>query len=44
MKIGVTIPNNWGIENPQQVLEFGPMAEDLGFDSIWVMDHLFNSG
>ena len=44
MKIGVTIPNNWGVENPQQVLEFGPLAEDLGFDSVWVMDHLFNTG
>ncbi|GIT43495.1 MAG: hypothetical protein Ct9H300mP11_14310 [Chloroflexota bacterium] len=31
-------------QNPQQVLEFGPLAENLGFDSIWVMDHLFNTG
>ena len=44
MKIGVTIPNNWGIDDPQQVLEFGPLAESLGFDSVWVMDHLFNTG
>ena len=44
MKIGVTIPNNWGVENPQQVLEFGPLAESLGYDSVWVMDHLFNTG
>ena len=44
MKFGVTIPNNWGIEDPQQVLEFGPLAEKLGFDSVWVMDHLFNTG
>ena len=44
MKIGVTIPNNWGIEDPQQVLEFGPLAESLGYDSVWVMDHLFNTG
>ncbi len=44
MKFGVTIPNNWGVEDPKQVLEFGPMAEDLGFDSVWVMDHLFNTG
>ena len=44
MKFGVTIPNNWGIEDPKQVLEFGPMAENLGFDSVWVMDHLFNTG
>ena len=44
MKFGVTIPNNWGIEDPQQVLEFGPLAEKLGYDSVWVMDHLFNTG
>ena len=32
MKLGVTIPNNWGIEDSKQVLEFGPLAENLGFD------------
>ena len=44
MKFGVTIPNNWGVEDPQQVLALGPLAEDLGYDSLWVMDHLFNAG
>jgi len=44
VKFGVTIPNNWGIEDPQQVLDFGPLAEELGYDSVWVMDHLFNTG
>jgi probable F420-dependent oxidoreductase len=44
MKFGVTIPNNWGIEDPQQVLALGPLAEELGYDSLWVMDHLFNTG
>jgi probable F420-dependent oxidoreductase len=44
MKFGVTIPNNWGIEDPKQVLAFGPLAEKLGYDSVWVMDHLFNNG
>ena len=44
MKFGVTVPNNWGIADPQQVLAFGPLAEDLGYDSVWVMDHLFNNG
>lgn len=44
MKFGVTIPNNWGIEDPHKVLDFGPMAEALGYDSVWVMDHLFNNG
>ncbi len=44
MQFGVTIPNNWGIEDPQQVLAMGSVAEELGYDSIWVMDHLFNNG
>lgn len=44
MEIGVTIPNNWGVENPQDVIALGSLAEDLGFDSVWVMDHLFNNG
>jgi probable F420-dependent oxidoreductase len=44
MKIGVTIPNNWGIADAQSVLALGPVAEELGYDSIWVMDHLLNTG
>ena len=44
MEFGVTIPNNWGVEDPQAVVNFGPLAEELGFDSVWVMDHLFNNG
>ena len=44
MHIGVTIPNNWGIADPRQVLALGPLAEALGYDSLWVMDHLLNSG
>lgn len=44
MKFGVTIPNNWGIADPQQVLALGPVAETLGYDSVWVMDHVFNTG
>lgn len=44
MEFGVTIPNNWGLEDPQAVIGFGPLAEELGYDSVWVMDHLFNNG
>ena len=44
MEFGVTVPNNWGIEDPQAVISFGPLAEELGYDSVWVMDHLFNNG
>ncbi|MGQ4807634.1 F420-dependent glucose-6-phosphate dehydrogenase [Candidatus Entotheonellaceae bacterium PAL068K] len=44
MEFGVTIPNNWGIADPRQVLALGRLAEELGYDSVWVMDHLFNTG
>ena len=44
MKVGVTFPNNWGIEDAQAMLAIGPRAEELGFDSLWVMDHLFHVG
>ncbi len=44
MQIGVTIPNSWGVEDPREVLDLGSLAEKLGFDSVWVMDHLFNVG
>jgi probable F420-dependent oxidoreductase len=44
MKIGVTIPNNWGVDNVQDVVALGQYAEELGFDSIWTMDHLLNIG
>src|SRR5262247_2844104 len=44
LRFGVTIPNNWGIADPAQVLALGPLAESLGYDSVWVMDHLLNNG
>lgn len=44
VQFGVTIPNNWGVADPKQVLDLGPEAERMGYDSIWVMDHLFNTG
>ena len=44
MKFGVSIPNHWGVEDPQQMLAVGPMAEELGYASVWVQDHLFNVG
>jgi probable F420-dependent oxidoreductase len=44
MKLGVTIPNHWGVADVHQVLELAVEAETLGFDSIWTMDHLLNVG
>ena len=44
MKLGITIPNNWGIEDPQDVLKIAVTAEEQGFDSVWVNHHIFNAG
>lgn len=44
MQIGVTVANNWGVADFGQVAALGELAEELGFDSIWTMDHLFNVG
>ena len=34
MRFGVTIPNNWGIADPGQVLAMGPLADN---GVIWVL-------
>jgi probable F420-dependent oxidoreductase len=44
MKIGVTIPNSWGVEDVSEVVRLGKLAEELGYASVWTMDHLFNTG
>jgi len=44
LKLGLTIPNNWGLEDPQDVLNIAVKAEEQGFDSVWVNHHVFNAG
>lgn len=44
MRFGFTVPNNFGVEDPHQVVELGVHAEDLGFDSVWVNHHVINIG
>ena len=44
MKFGICIPTNMGIENFRALMSIGPKAEELGFDSVWVSEHLFNAG
>ncbi len=44
MRFGFTVPNNFGVEDPHQVVEIGVLAEDLGFDSVWVNHHVINIG
>jgi probable F420-dependent oxidoreductase len=44
MRIGFSLLNNWGIEDAQAVVGLASRAEELGFDSVWVHDHVFNVG
>ena len=44
MRIGVSLLNNWGIEDAQALVSLATRAEALGFDSVWTHDHVFNVG
>jgi probable F420-dependent oxidoreductase len=44
MRIGFSLLNNWGIEDAQALVGLATRAEELGFDSVWVHDHVFNVG
>jgi probable F420-dependent oxidoreductase len=39
-KAGINLPNGRGQQSFQRLLELAQYAEQLGFDSIWVSDHL----
>jgi probable F420-dependent oxidoreductase len=43
-RIGLIIPTNWGDQPPPygQLLDFCRRADELGFDSLWVIDRLFH--
>jgi probable F420-dependent oxidoreductase len=42
MKIGVSLLNNWGIQDVHALVDLATRAESLGVDSVWVHDHVFN--
>lgn len=42
MKIGLSIPNNWGIADVSELIEIGVLAEQQGFHSLWTSEHLTN--
>jgi probable F420-dependent oxidoreductase len=44
MRIGFSLLNNWGIEDVSALVGLASRAEELGFDSVWVHDHVFNVG
>lgn len=44
MRIGVSLLNNQGIEDVHALVDLACRAEELGFNSVWVHDHVFNVG
>ena len=36
--------NNWGVEDVQAIIRLASRAEELGFASVSVYDHVFNAG
>ena len=44
MKLGFSLLNNWGVDDPQALVDLACRAEELGIDSVWVHDHVFNVG
>lgn len=44
MKYGFVVPNNFGVADPNDVASIGVLAEELGFDSVWVNHHVLNIG
>ena len=44
MNFGFILPNNWGLEEPEDVIDLAVRAEDLGFDCIRVNHHVLNVG
>ena len=43
MKAGFGIPNNQGVENPNDLVALAVTAERVGFSSVWVREHLFHA-
>jgi probable F420-dependent oxidoreductase len=43
-KLGLIIPSNWADGGPpaQELISFFQRADELGFDSLWVIDRLFH--
>lgn len=44
MRFGVTLTNNWGVEDVAGLVALGPFIESLGYHSVWVNHHVLNIG
>ncbi len=44
MRFGFVLPNNWGVGDVRAVVELARVAEEVGFDAVWVNHHVLNAG
>lgn len=44
MKFGFIVPHNYGLADPQDIVDVATRAESLGFDSVWVNHHVLHAG
>jgi probable F420-dependent oxidoreductase len=44
VRLGVSLLNNQGIDDVHALVDLAVRAEELGIDSVWVHDHVFNVG
>lgn len=44
MQIGIALPSNLGLPDPLFVVDAAVLAEQAGFDVVWVGEHVFNAG
>lgn len=44
MKIGIALPNHWGVEDPNEIIDLAVRAEERGFASVWTGEHVLNIG
>lgn len=42
MKIGIALPNHWGVDDPNEIVDLAVHAEKRGFASVWTGEHLVN--
>lgn len=43
LKFGISLPNNQGVRSVRALVDLAVLAESLGYDSVWVSEHLFHS-
>ena len=44
MRFGFVVPHNYGLARPEDVTRVAVLAEELGYDSVWVNHHVLHAG